>query len=58
MILGDYAKGMDIGLIEILIIGYNINEEYSNEISSKIEFKTKKSLIIFEPYYNLKFIQQ
>jgi hypothetical protein len=27
MILGDYAKGIDSGLIEILIVGDNINKE-------------------------------
>ena len=62
MILGDYAKGIDSGLIEILIVGDNINKEYLDEISPKIQKKIKrkvnffvsktalkqKSLIIFE----------
>jgi hypothetical protein len=39
MILGDYAKGIDSGLIEILIVGDNINKEYLDEISPKIEKK-------------------
>jgi len=39
MLLGDYAKGLDSGLIEILIVGNNINKEYLDEISPKIEKK-------------------
>jgi hypothetical protein len=62
IILGDYAKGIDSGLIEVLIVGDNINNEYLDEISPKIQKKInrkvnffvsdkplkQKSLIIFE----------
>ena len=41
IILGDYAKGIDSGLIEILIIGENINKNYLVQISPKIEKKNK-----------------
>ena len=37
MILGDYAKGIDSGVIEVLILGDNINTSYLKEISLKIE---------------------
>ncbi|MDC3077476.1 ArsR family transcriptional regulator [Flavobacteriales bacterium] len=47
MILGDYAKGIDSGLIEILIVGNNINKEYLNEISPKIEKKIKRKVSFF-----------
>ena len=47
MILGDYAKGIDSGLIEILIIGDNINNEYLNQISPKIELKIKRKVSFF-----------
>ena len=47
MILGDYAKGIDSGLIEILIVGENINKEYLDEISPKIEFKIKRKVNFF-----------
>ena len=47
MILGDYAKGIDSGLIEILIVGHNINKEYLNEISPKIEKKIKRKVSFF-----------
>ena len=42
MILGDYAKGIDSGLIEVLIVGDNINKEYLDEIAPKIELKIKR----------------
>ncbi len=36
-LLGDSAKGVDSGLIEILILGTNINNNFLEEISFKIE---------------------
>ena len=47
MILGDYAKGIDSGIIEILIIGDNINKDYLHEISPKIELKIKRKVSFF-----------
>ena len=47
IILGDYAKGIDSGLIEILIVGDNINKEYLDEISPKIELKIKRKINFF-----------
>ena len=47
MLLGDYAKGIDSGLIEILIVGDNINKEYLDEISPKIELKIKRKVSFF-----------
>ena len=47
MLLGDYAKGIDSGLIEILIIGDNINKEYLDKISPKIEKKIKRKISFF-----------
>ena len=54
MILGDYAKGIDSGLIEILIIGDNINKEYLDEISPKIESKIKRKVSFFVSNKSLK----
>ena len=62
MLLGDYARGIDSGLIEVLIVGENINKKYLDALVPKIEKKIKrkvnffvsknalkqKSLIIFE----------
>ena len=58
MILGDYAKGIDSGLIEILIVGNNINKDYLDEISPKIELKIKSKLssvlcTVSIPFYNI-----
>ena len=47
IILGDYAKGIDSGVIEILIVGDNINKEYLDEISPKIELKIKRKVSFF-----------
>ena len=44
MILGDYAKGIDSGHIEILIIGDNISENYLKEITPKIEKKINRKV--------------
>ena len=41
VLLGDYAKGIDCGLIEVLIVGQNIDREYLDEITPKIEKKNK-----------------
>ena len=47
MILGDYASGIDSGLIEILIVGHNINKDYLLEISPKIEKKINRKVNFF-----------
>ena len=54
MLLGDYAKGIDSGLIEILIIGDNINKEYLDKISPKIELKIKRKVNFFVSNKSLK----
>ena len=43
-LLGDYAKGIDKGLIEVLIVGRDINRDYLNEISPKIEKKINRKV--------------
>tara|TARA_B100001250_G_scaffold66509_1_gene52983 strand:+ start:6130 stop:6636 length:507 start_codon:yes stop_codon:yes gene_type:complete len=62
VLLGDYARGIDSGSIDVLIVGKNINREYLDEITPKIKKKIKRdvnfvvsnnmlnqnSLIIFE----------
>tara|TARA_B110000003_G_scaffold160587_1_gene160658 strand:- start:1332 stop:1838 length:507 start_codon:yes stop_codon:yes gene_type:complete len=54
MILGDYAKGIDSGLIEVLIVGDDINKEYLDEISPKIELKIKRKVSFFVSNKSLK----
>ncbi|MDB4130962.1 hypothetical protein N9600_02275 [Flavobacteriaceae bacterium] len=56
--IGDYAKGIDSGLIEVLIVGKNIDRKHLDIISPKIKRKVnffilktsfdQASLIIFE----------
>ena len=62
VLLGDYARGIDSGSIDVLIVGKNVNREYLDEITPKIKKKIKRdvnfvvsnnmlkqnSLIIFE----------
>ena len=47
MILGDYAKGIDSGTIEVLIVGDNIDKNYLDEISPKIQKKIKRNVSFF-----------
>jgi hypothetical protein len=44
VLLGDYAKGIDSGTIEVLIIGKKIDKEYLNMICPKIEKKINRSV--------------
>ena len=62
ILLGDYAEGIDSGVIDVLIVGKDIDRLYLDKIQSKIELKIKrkvnflisstgtsqKSLIVFE----------
>ena len=43
--LGDYARGIDSGVIEILVVGKNINQAYLHEIKNKIEKKISRNII-------------
>ena len=54
MLLGDYAEGIDSGIIEILIIGNNINKDYLDEITPKIELKIKRKVRFFVSNKSLK----
>ncbi len=54
MLLGDYAKGIDSGVIEILIIGNNINYEYLDQIAPKIQKKIKRKVSFFVSNKTLK----
>ena len=47
VLLGDYAKGIDSGLIEVLIVGKNINREYLDQITPKIEKKINRAVNFF-----------
>ena len=44
ILLGDYAKGIDSGVIEILIVGKKINRKYLDELHPKIEKKINRKI--------------
>ena len=54
ILLGDYAKGIDSGVIEVLIVGKNINKQYLDKISPKIEIKIKRKVNFFVSKTTLK----
>ena len=37
ILVGDYAKGIDSGLIEVFLIGQKLNMEYISQLEEKIE---------------------
>ena len=36
LLIGDYAKGLDTGLIEVLLIGNKLNTDYINNLENKV----------------------
>ena len=51
ILLGDYANGIDSGLIEVLVIGEELNESYIDQLSAKIESEIKRK-ILFTLHYD------
>jgi hypothetical protein len=67
VVIGDYANGIDSGTIEVVVIGDELNTEYIENLSVKIEKEIKrkvqflitqkydgKGLVIFEAESNVK----
>jgi len=44
VLIGDYAKGIDSGCIEIIVIGNNLNQEYIKQLLPKIEKEINKKI--------------
>lgn len=44
VVLGDYANGIDSGLIEVLIVGDELNAEYIDQLALKIEGVIKRKV--------------
>ncbi len=44
ILLGDYAKGIDSGIIEVLIIGKKISRDYLDNIQPKIEKEINRKI--------------
>lgn len=45
ILIGDYAKGIDSGKIEVLLIGDNINLQYINILQKKLKHKIGRKVI-------------
>lgn len=45
-LIGDYAKGLDTGLIEIVVVGDNLDQEYLNQIASKVSKEIEKKVVL------------
>ena len=46
-IIGDYAQGIDSGVIEVVLEGEHLNEAYIANLSEKIELEIKKKVLFF-----------
>tara|TARA_B100001059_G_scaffold48282_1_gene41260 strand:+ start:267 stop:746 length:480 start_codon:yes stop_codon:yes gene_type:complete len=47
ILIGDYAKGIDSGLIEVLLIAKNINENYIIELEKKLKNKIGRKVVFY-----------
>ena len=45
VVLGDYAKGIDSGTIEVLIVGKELNVSYIDQLALKVEAEIKRKVI-------------
>jgi len=44
IVLGDYANGIDSGVVEVLIVGNQLNESYIDQLALKIEAEIKRKV--------------
>jgi hypothetical protein len=52
IVIGDYAKGIDSGSIEVVVVGAQLNEEYLEQLAIKIEQQIERKVIFcFEDKY-------
>ena len=47
IVVGDYANGIDSGTIEVIVIGDELNTEYIENLSGKIENEIKRKVQFF-----------
>ena len=45
ILIGDYAKGIDSGLIEVLLIANDINLEYIDDLEKKLKNKIGRKVV-------------
>jgi len=53
-LIGDYAKGLDSGIIEVLILGDDLNQAYLLQLAAKVAKKLKKEIKL---YFNAPLIE-
>ncbi|GEM62174.1 transcriptional regulator [Sphingobacterium faecium NBRC 15299] len=46
-LIGDYAKGLDSGEIEVLILGENVNQAYLLQLAAKVGIKLNKQVKLY-----------
>jgi hypothetical protein len=44
VVIGDYANGNDTGIIDVVLIGENLNSDYILKLASKIEHEIKRKV--------------
>ena len=47
IVIGDYANGIDSGIIEVVVVGDELNTEYIVNLSVKIEKEIKRKVQFF-----------
>jgi len=52
VVIGDYANGNDSGLIEVVLIGNNLNLEYIDQLAIKIEKEIKRKIKFYTNEYH------
>lgn len=43
-VIGDYARGIDSGIIEVVVVGPILNEDYLSQLALKIEHEIKRKV--------------
>jgi hypothetical protein len=46
ILVGDLAKGIDSGMIDVVVIGDNLNEDYILNLSNKIEEMIERKVVL------------
>jgi len=45
-LIGDYVKGLDTGIIEIVIVGENLDQDYLDQMALKLSKEIDKTIIL------------
>ena len=44
IVIGDYANGKDTGVIEVILVGSDLNSQYTDQLAIKIESEIKRKI--------------